>query len=87
MQGNNFQVDKEPLLNLPLMKPDKKTQDKIALLVDKIMKLYQDFHNTSANTDKWHLLKAEIEKFERKIDMAIYKLYKLTREEIKTIEQ
>lgn len=85
--GDLLQIDKGSLLNIPLLKPDEKTQDKIALLVDKITKLYQDFRNTSANTDKWHSLKNEIEKLEREIDEAIYKLYGLTNEEIKTIEE
>jgi len=84
--GDLLQIDKGPLLNVPLLKPDEKTQDKIALLVDKITKLYQDFRNTSANTDKWHSLKNEIEKLERQIDQEIYKLYELTNEEIEIIE-
>ncbi len=87
MQGSNFQIDKEPLLNLSLIKPDEKTQNEIALLVEKAMKIYQDFRNTSTNTDKWHSLKTEIEKVEQQIDEAIYKLYGLTNEEIKTIEE
>lgn len=87
MQGSNFQIDKEPLLNLPLLKPDEKSQEQIAQLVDKVMELYQDFRNTSKNTDKWHLLKQEIEKVEQQIDNEIYKLYGLTNEEIKIIEQ
>lgn len=87
MQGDNFQIDKEPLLNLPLLKPDDKSQEQIAQLVDKVMELYKDFHNTSKNTDKWHSLEAEIEKIEQQIDNEIYKLYGLTDEEIKIIEQ
>lgn len=84
--GDLLQIDKGPLLNIPLIKPDEKTQNEIALLVDKITKLYQDFRNTSANTDKWHSLKTEIDKVEQQIDQEIYKLYGLTNEEIKTIE-
>ncbi|MBU1355093.1 MAG: N-6 DNA methylase [Candidatus Edwardsbacteria bacterium] len=86
MQGSNYQIDKEPLLNLPLIKPDEKAQEKIALSVDKIMKLYQDYRKTSANTDKWHALKNDIEKLDHEIDHAVYKLYGLTDEEIKAIE-
>lgn len=85
--GDLLQIDKGPLLNIPLLKPDEKTQDKITLIVDKITKLYQDFRNTSANTDKWYSLKNEIEKLEREIDEVIYKLYGLTNEEIKTVEE
>jgi len=87
MQGSNFQIDKEPLLNLPLMKPEEKEQKEIAMLVDNVIKLYKDFRNTSANTDKWHLLKSEIEKLEEQIDEVIYKIYGLTDEEIRVIEK
>lgn len=85
--GDLLQIDKGPLLNIPLLKPDEKSQEQIAQLVDKVTELYQDFRNTSTNTDKWHSLKSEIEKVEQQIDEAIYKLYGLTNEEIRTIEQ
>ncbi|MBI5237984.1 MAG: hypothetical protein HY887_06135 [Deltaproteobacteria bacterium] len=49
-------------------------------------KISQDYRNTSANTDKWRSLKADIEKIERQIDQKIYKLYEITSEEIQTIE-
>ncbi len=45
-----------------------------------------EYNKTSQNTDKWHLLKTEIEKLNREIDEAIYKLYGLTAEEIRIIE-
>jgi len=85
--GDLLQIDKGPLLNIPLLQPDEKSQEQIAQLVDKVTELYQDFRNTSKNTDKWHSLKAEIEKIEQQIDNEIYKLYGLTDEEIKIIEQ
>jgi len=78
--------DKKPAKKYKAFYFDEKTQDKIALLVDEITKLYQDFRNTSENTDKWHLLKNEIEKVERQIDQEVYKLYELTDEEIEIIE-
>ena len=84
--GDLLQIDKGPLLNIPLIKPDEKTQNEIVSFVEKVTKLYQDFRNTSANTDKWHSLKAEIEKVEQQIDEATYKLYGLTSQEIKIIE-
>jgi adenine-specific DNA-methyltransferase len=85
--GDLLQIDKGPLLNIPLLKPDEKDQEQIAQLVDRIIELYQNFRNTSMNTDRWHSLKSEIEKVEQQIDDAIYKLYGLTDEEIRTIEQ
>ena len=86
-QGEQLQIDKEPLMEIPLLKAEEKEQEKIALVVDKIMAKTAEFNKTSQNTDKWHLLKTEIEKLNREIDEAIYKLYELTNDEIKTIEQ
>jgi len=85
-QGEQLQIDKEPLLEIPLFKAEESEQGKIALMVDKIMTKTAEFNKTSQNTDKWHLLKAEIEKLNREIDEVIYKLYGFTAEEIGTIE-
>lgn len=85
-QGEQLQIDKEPLLEIPLFKAEESEQEKIGLMVDKIMIKTAEFNKTSQNTDKWHLLKAEIEKLNREIDEAIYKFYGLTSEEIKIIE-
>lgn len=84
--GDLLQIDKGPLLNIPLLKPAEKIQDEIALLVDKVVKLYQDFRNTSTNTDKWHMFKNEIGDLEIQIDQEIYKLYGLGEREIEIVE-
>ncbi len=84
-QGEQLQIDKEPLMEIPLLKAEEHEQEKIALMVDKIMIKTAEFNKTSQNTDKWHLLKAEIEKLNQEIDEAIYKFYGLTTEEIKII--
>ncbi|MDP2695715.1 MAG: N-6 DNA methylase [bacterium] len=86
-QGEQLQIDKEPLLEIPLFKAEESEQEKIAIIVDRIMAKNAEFHRTSQNTDKWHSLKTEIEKLDREIDEAIYKLYGLTNEEIRTIEE
>jgi len=85
-QGEQLQIDKEPLMDIPLFKTTENEQEDIAKMVDTIMARNAEFHKTSVNTDKWHSLKNEIEKLEREIDKAIYKLYRLTAEEIKIIE-
>ena len=85
-QGEQLQIDKEPLLEIPLFKAEESEQGKIALMVDKIMTKTAEFNKTSQNTDKWHLLKVEIEKLNREIDEVIYKLYGFTAEEIGIIE-
>ncbi|MEJ8626239.1 DUF7149 domain-containing protein [Helicobacter pylori] len=77
VQGNNYQIDKEPLMNIPLIKITKSNQptaDKIIALVDKILALKEK--DPKANTQQ----------LEKEIDASVYQLYHLTDEEIKTIE-
>jgi adenine-specific DNA-methyltransferase len=77
MQGNNYQIDKEPLLNLPLINPtDKEMVKQIETLVDKIIHLKQT-HGCSADTSD----------LEIQIDHLVYKLYNLTPKEIKIIKK
>ncbi|MGL2879519.1 DUF7149 domain-containing protein [Helicobacter pylori] len=78
VQGNNYQIDKEPLMNIPLIKitkSNKPTADKITALVDKILQ--------SKEKDS----KANTQGLEKEIDALVYQLYHLTDEEIKTIEE
>jgi site-specific DNA-methyltransferase (adenine-specific) len=74
MQGNNFQIDKDPILELPFIKPTKQSETKIALLVDKIIK--KKTADTNANTSE----------LESQIDVLVYDLYGLTEAEIALIE-
>ncbi len=77
VQGNNYQIDKEPLMNIPLIKitkSNKPTADKITVLVDKILQAKEK--DPKANTQK----------LEKEIDALVYQLYNLTDEEIKIIE-
>jgi len=77
MQGNNYQIDKEPLLNLPLINPtDKEMVEQIGTLADKIIQLKQ-IYGCSADTST----------FETQIDQLVYKLYDLTPEEIEVVEE
>ncbi len=72
MQGNSYQLDKEPLLEIPIYKPIDNEANKIAALVDKVISQKQHGKDSSTN--------------EKKIDDAIYKLYGLTKEEIEIVE-
>ena len=74
MQGNNYQLDKEPLLQIPIFNPSIEFQQPIISLVDKIL-----------STKNKNSL-ADISNFENEIDILIYKLYKLSEEEIKIVE-
>lgn len=74
MQGSNYQVDKEPLLNIPLPSATPAQQKPIIDLVDKILAAKK----ADATSDTTAL--------ERKIDELVYKLYGLTDEEIVIVE-
>ena len=82
MQGTNFQIDKEPLVNLPLVKPDQGAQKKLANIVDKILAITKD-DDYLENPAK----QAKVREYEKQIDQLVYKLYGLTAEEIKIVEE
>ncbi|EIA92884.1 type IIG restriction enzyme/methyltransferase, partial [Campylobacter coli] len=65
MQGNNYQIDKEPLLNIPIVTINSKNQkiaDELINLVDEILKAKEQDKN--ANTQE----------LENKINSLVYKL-------------
>ena len=72
MQGNNYQLDKEPLLEIPIYKPTDSEANKIATLVDKIIAQKEQGKSSKDN--------------ETKIDELVYKLYDITNEESRIIE-
>lgn len=73
MQGNNFQIDKEPLLAIPIYKPSNREQSVIAKIVDKIISLKSKGEDTKD--------------LEQQIDNMVFRLYGLTYEEVKVIDQ
>lgn len=75
MQGSNYQVDKEPLQNIPLPLVDIAQQQPIIDLVDSI--LAKKKQNPQADTS--------VE--ESAIDKLVYQLYGLSEDEIKQIEK
>jgi adenine-specific DNA-methyltransferase len=82
MQGSNYQVDKEPLLELPLKKDSNAEQKLFIDLVDKILTITKD----EDYLDNLHK-QAKVQEYEHKIDQLIYKLYGLKEDEIKIIEE
>ncbi len=86
MQGNNYQLDKEPLLEIPIFVPlDIKQQTQIINHVTQLLQLNKDLHTANLETKK-EQMKQKIEYNEDKINTLVYSLYNLTEEEIKIIE-
>ncbi|MCC5943297.1 MAG: hypothetical protein JJT94_00065, partial [Bernardetiaceae bacterium] len=75
MQGNNFQIDKEPLLQIPIAKPTKTQENKISKIVNQIISQKQK--NSKADTTD----------LEAQIDAMVYELYNLNDEEIQVIQR
>ena len=81
MQGSNYQIDKEPILAIPILKPSENKQNPLIALVDKIL--------ISAEKEGWPKTlstQSKILEYEKQIDKLVYKLYSLSPEEIKIVE-
>lgn len=103
MQGDLYQVDKEPLLNLPIVKPTNETQNKISEFVSQIIenkqkqydygnllektKTENNFEREIQLTRELEQLTAELGKAESNINSIIYELYEIEPNEIATIEK
>ena len=72
MQGNAYQLDKEPLLEIPIYKPADKEADEVKYLVEKIISLKQQGINSR--------------ELENKIDELVYTLYNIKPNEQMIIE-
>lgn len=79
MQGSNYQIDKKPILSIPLVNPSEEKQKTLIKLVDTILSVtkVEDYLNNPAK---------QVSEYEKQIDQLVYKLYELTPEEIKIIE-
>ena len=75
MQGNNYQIDKEPLMSIPLPIANTNQQKPIIDLVDKILSIKKDD------------LLATVDSLQQKIDSLVYDLYNLGTEDIAIIEK
>jgi adenine-specific DNA-methyltransferase len=91
-QGDQLQIDKKPLLELPLIKPDfskpgeKYIHDNLVLMADRMLNLQRKYYSVQLEQDK-KLYKTQIDILDHQIDLQVYKLYSLTEEEIRIIEK
>lgn len=81
MQGSNYQIDKDPLLALPIKTPSEKQQNTIVELVDEILSLMSKSDYTTSETKQ-----QKVCDYCDKIDQLVYTLYDLTPDERKFIE-
>jgi len=81
-QGEQLQIDKVPLLEIPLIKQE---NEQIIKNVDLIIELSKRLEPINLDREK-EIIKKQIEALEKQIDEIIYKLYGITKEEQKIIE-
>lgn len=82
MQGHHFQIDKEPLLALPLHAPSPAQQQKVARMVDKLIECREELQEakTSAEQEQLsRLFKQRDEKLQEEFE-AVYQLSKEDKE-------
>ena len=103
MQGNNYQIDKNPLLNLPIIEPNVEIQNKVSGLVSRIIENKQKQIDYSEllekakeenNFDREIQLTKSLEEItsiiyqtDKEIYQMVYQLYELTEEEIEIMEE
>ncbi len=86
MQGNNFQVDKEPLLQIPLIKTDNQTlHNEIVKLVEQMLAAQPKARAALSDSDK-NFHERFIASLEQRINQAVYQIYGLTADEIALVE-
>jgi adenine-specific DNA-methyltransferase len=87
LQGDMLQIDKEPLLNIPIHISKGLHQKNVASCVDKMLDLNNRLSLIDENSNGGRRLKDEINKTDTQIDQLVYKIYDLNPEEINIIEQ
>ena len=81
MQGNNYQVDKEPLMNVPLYKANQEESNKVSSIIDNILNVATS-DDYAENKQK----QQSVKKYGEQIDIIVYKFYELTYSEVKIID-
>ena len=81
MQGSNYQIDKEPLLSIPIVQSTENMQKLLIEFVDKILEITKS-EDYLQNSSK----QKQVAEYEKQINLLVYKLYDLTPQEIKIIE-
>ena len=84
MQGQNFQVDKEPLLAIPLCVPAKSEQERIAKLVKRMVDYQQQIPSITTDADNVQFQRL-VGQVENQIQDAIETIYGLNDEDRKMV--
>jgi len=81
LQGNQYQIDKVPLITVPILNPKEDKQAVLIQLVDKILAITKDADYLQNPSKQF-----QVKQYEKQIDQMVYELYELTEEEIRIVE-
>ncbi len=73
MQGNNYQIDKDPIIEIPIFIGNKKEQEEVISIVERILDIKRENDGS------------DIREFELQIDKLIFGFYGLTMEEVEVV--
>jgi len=86
-QGEQLQIDKEPILKAPIYVASQAEQKSLIKLVNKMLDLNSKYAAIKDKlTSETERLKRQIDEMDQEIDSVVYKIYGLTEEEIKVVE-
>lgn len=80
-QGEQLQIDKGPLLSMPIVRPNESEIKVIVKLYEQMNSYIQDYSKVQNKK-----IKNEIEKVDRKMNHIFYEIYELTKKDIEVIE-
>jgi hypothetical protein len=80
--GNRLMLDPTPIMNIPIKCPPTNLQTPFIVLVDKILAITKpgDYLENPVK-------KGKVKEYEKQIDQMVYRLYELTPEEIRIVEE
>ncbi|MBI2047108.1 restriction endonuclease subunit R, partial [Candidatus Pacearchaeota archaeon] len=87
LQGGYYSYDPKIIERYPLINVDKKSQQKIISLVNQMLELQREYHDSKVSGGEKERLEQQIKNVDYEIDEEVYKLYGITEEEQKIIEE
>ena len=86
-RGGYYSYAKRFIERFPIHLPSPTQEKKIVSLVDQMLTLQKKYHDPKTIGGEKERLKQQIENIDYEIDQEVYKLYGLTPEEIKVVEE
>jgi len=84
-QGDQLQIDKGPLLSIPIATPSKNDIEIVTNLYDSMIENIEDYYSAKSDYDK-KSARTDIYKTDKEINQFFYKKYELTASDIEIIE-